>query len=113
AHPVPALARAVADAVDRPCAPLLERRHRTALLRDTAPEDRVALVAAAGYRVTGSVDGASVVLVDDVVLTGTTLEHLASLLVAAGARGVDAVVACRTRRRSPDLTPLDQPLDPA
>ena len=55
------------------------------------------MVESAGYVVTGDVAGRSVVLVDDVVLTGTTLGFLAELLVDAGALEVIAVVVCRTR----------------
>ena len=42
--------------------------------------------------------GHQVVLVDDVVLTGTTLRYITRLLEDAGATRVVAVVAARTRR---------------
>ena len=100
ARPLPArLAAAVAGAAGLAHEPDLVVRHRsTPRLRDTAPGDRPALVRAAHYGVSRPLDGDTVVLVDDVVLTGTTLAHLAELLVDAGAGSVIAVVAGRTRR---------------
>lgn len=97
AHPVPALAAAVADQLRVGIGDVLEREHATVRLRGTPIDRRREIVEAAGYRVNGDVAGRSVLLVDDVVLTGTTLGYLAELLVAAGARRVDAVVVCRTR----------------
>ncbi|MEZ5243686.1 MAG: phosphoribosyltransferase family protein [Acidimicrobiales bacterium] len=101
AHPVPALAEAVAGRLGVPLAPVVDRRHDTPRLRDTPIDRRLAVVEAAGYVVTGDVVGRSVVLVDDVILTGTTLRHLAELLVAAGAAEIIAVVVCRTRLAGP------------
>ncbi len=94
----PALARSVAEAMDATLREAVHKRNVTARLRDTPVQRRLALVEAAGYEVTGSVEGHQVVLVDDVVLTGTTLTYLAQLLHQAGASSVSAVVAARTRR---------------
>ncbi len=94
----PALARAVTEAMDATLCEAVHKRNVTARLRDTPVPQRLALVEAAGYEVTGSVEGHHVVLVDDVLLTGTTLTHLARLLHRAGAVSVSAVVAARTRR---------------
>lgn len=96
-HPVPALAASVASALGVDPGGVLARSNVTVRVRDTPLEERSRLVAAAGYRVVGDVEGRHVVLVDDVILTGTTVGHLAGLLVAAGAVDVVAVVACRTR----------------
>lgn len=96
-HPVPALAAAVAAALGAVPGDVLSRRNSTARLRDTPISRRHAVVEAAGYAVSGDVVGRSVVLVDDVILTGTTLEYLAELLTAAGAADVSAVVVCQTR----------------
>ncbi len=97
AHPVPALATTVAEALAVPVADVLRRGPAPIRLRDTPVARRRAVVETVGYAVDGDVDGRPVLLVDDVVLTGTTLHYLAELLMAAGAERVDAVVACRTR----------------
>lgn len=100
AHPVPSLAACVAEALDVDAVgSVLTRSAATPRLRDTPPAHRRDVVEAAGYAVNAPVRGRPVVLVDDVVLTGTTLEYLAELLLAAGATEVVAVVAARTRRR--------------
>jgi predicted amidophosphoribosyltransferase len=97
-HPVPALAAEVASAIGATVGNPVSRENRTARLRDTPPSQRRAVVEAAGYEVSGPVGGRAVVLVDDVVLTGTTIAHIASLLRDAGARSVVAIIAARTRR---------------
>ena len=80
---------------------LIVRRHRTQKLRDLGPDaaQRLDAVAAAGYEVTEPVAGRAVVLVDDVILTGTTLRFIAAKLQAAGADSVTAAAVARTRRR--------------
>lgn len=80
---------------------LIVRRHRTQKLRDLGPDaaQRLDVVAAAGYEVAGLVAGRPVVLVDDVVLTGTTLRFIAAKLRAAGADQVTATAVARTCRR--------------
>ena len=94
----PALAESAAEANGATLRRAVSKRNVTARLRDTPVQQRLALVEAAGYEVTGSVAGHEVVLVDDVILTGTTLTHLVGLLKQAGAASVSAVVAARTRR---------------
>ena len=79
--------------------PLVERHTATGRLRDLAPEDRPAAVHGGGYEVTAACDGMHLVLLDDVVLTGTTLQHVGDLLRAAGAASVMGVALARTRRR--------------
>ena len=107
-HPVPAvdlpavLAAALAAAGIGEHRPgLIVRRHRTQKLRDLGLDtaQRLDTVAAAGYEVTEPVTDRAVVLVDDVVLTGTTLQYIAAQLQAAGAGPVTAAAAARTRRR--------------
>lgn len=80
---------------------LIVRRHRTQKLRDLGADAarRLDTVAAAGYEVTEPVAGRAVVLVDDVILTGTTLRFIAAKLQAEGAGPVTAAAAARTRRR--------------
>ncbi len=95
-----ALAAGVAAAIGAECAPeAVQRRNATARLRDTDPADRPRLAAEAGYEVTADVAGRDVVIVDDVVLTGTTLRHIAGLMRAAGAASVVGLAASRTQRR--------------
>ncbi len=100
-HLAPRLATAVATALDLPVDhELAIRRHPTRRLRDTEVSQRQVTAERAGYEVTRPMEGANVVLVDDVVMTGTTLGHLAEILTRAGAARIDAVVATRTTRRS-------------
>jgi predicted amidophosphoribosyltransferase len=77
---------------------LIERQASTRSLRDVEPADRLEIARAAGYTVGPIVPGTTVVLVDDVVLTGTTLGHVAGCLRSAGATRVVGVVAARSRR---------------
>lgn len=80
---------------------LLVRRHGTQKLRDLGADaaQRLDTAAAAGYEVAEPIAGRSVVLVDDVILTGTTLRFITAKLRAAGAASVTAAAAARTRRR--------------
>ncbi|GJM39717.1 MAG: hypothetical protein DHS20C19_30840 [Acidimicrobiales bacterium] len=100
AHPVPSLAACVAEALDVDSVrAVLTRSFATPQLRDTPVGRRRDVVEAAGYAVNATVRGRSVVLVDDVVLTGTTLDYLAEILLDAGAAEVVGIVAARTRLR--------------
>jgi len=78
---------------------ILVRHNSTARLRDTEPSRRGQMATDAGYEVTRPLEGATVVLVDDVIMTGTTVHHIAGLLFESGASRVEIVVASRTRRR--------------
>ena len=98
---VRALAEAVALAHGGSVATVIERRGSTGPVREASPGERGARVAAADYCVIGDVRGREVVLIDDVVLTGTTLDHLAGLLREQGASRVEALVAARSRRAQP------------
>lgn len=97
-HPVGVLATAVAEARGARLLDALVRHNPTPRLREAPVDGREALVEAAGYEVARDVAGLAVVLVDDVVLTATTLTHVAALLRDAGATEVVAVAAARTRR---------------
>ncbi len=95
------LAAGVAEATGATLAlSAVTRRYRTARLRDTAPPDRPQVADSAGYEVSSAVSGLAVVLVDDVILTGTTIRHVASLLLGAGASSVVGLTASRTRRQA-------------
>jgi len=94
------LAEAVASALGKRLDPeLIIRRNPTIRLRDTDPARRRATAALAGYEVTRPVEGATVILVDDVIMTGTTVGFIAEMLFATGAGRVEVVVASRTRRQ--------------
>ena len=97
----PALAESAAEAIGATQRGAVRKRNVTVRLRDAPVQQRLALVEAAGYEVTGSVAGRELILVDDVILTGTTLNHLARLLKQAGTASVSAVVAARTRLAAP------------
>ncbi|MXZ51875.1 MAG: hypothetical protein F4Z34_01650 [Acidimicrobiaceae bacterium] len=78
---------------------LVVRSNPTPRLRHVDPERRAEVAASAGYRTREPVAGRHVVVVDDVVLTGTTLNAVATCLHDAGAASVTAAVAARTRLR--------------
>ncbi len=93
------LAEELAVATGRPFeATWLSRARTGPRLRDLPADGRAEVVQEAGYRADPAVAGRDLVLVDDVLLTGTTISHLADLALQAGAASVTAVVAARTRR---------------
>ncbi len=73
------------------------RTNQTPRMRDAAPSSRAALATAAGYQAQAKVKGQEVVLVDDVVLTGATLQAVSKSLRAAGAKTVIQTAAAKTR----------------
>ncbi|MGM0554136.1 MAG: ComF family protein [Pseudomonadota bacterium] len=93
------LARAAADVLGLPVAPRLARRIRAtesqqglgAQARRRNVRDAFAVDASAF----AGLEGARVLLVDDVVTTGATLNSLAATLRAAGARAVEALALAR------------------
>ena len=95
---VPAVARSLESAWGVVHDDAVVRHRATVRLRELAPAERPAMVAEADYEVVGGIEGRPVVLVDDVVLSGTTLGHVADLLVAAGASSVRLVAVARARR---------------
>ena len=78
---------------------LVAKSNPTPRLRHVDPERRAEVVASAGYRAREPVAGRHVVVVDDVVLTGTTLGAVITCLHDAGAASAAAAVAAHTRRR--------------
>ncbi|MCY4663566.1 MAG: phosphoribosyltransferase family protein [Acidimicrobiaceae bacterium] len=78
---------------------LVVKRNPTPRLRHVDPERRAEVAASAGYRAREPVAGRHVVVVDDVVLTGATLEAVTACLHDAGAVSVTAAVAAHTRQR--------------
>ncbi|TXC87812.1 ComF family protein [Paraburkholderia azotifigens] len=109
--PVPLSARRLVERgynqaweIARPCAKALGVRSDATLVRrviDTAPQSKLDLDArrqnvGRAFVVAKTVQGLHVVIVDDVMTTGATLDALARTLKAAGARRVTNLVALRT-----------------
>jgi ComF family protein len=88
------LAEALAAQVGRPCRPLLVRVRATPPQVGLAAAERWRNVAGA-FAAEGRLDGARLVLVDDVVTTGATLNAAAAALRAAGAAWVGGVALAR------------------
>ena len=96
------LAEVAADRLGLPIAAILERKRATARQFDLDRSARAGNVAGAfglapGARADQPLAGRWVILVDDVVTTGTTLQACARVLHAAGAIGVSALTVARER----------------
>ena len=78
---------------------LIVKSNPTPRMRHLDPERRPEVAASAGYRANEPVAGRHIVVIDDVVLTGTTLNAVAACLHDAGAASVTAAAAARTRLR--------------
>lgn len=89
------LARRVARRLGLPCLRLLTRRHRRPVSRLPARARARAVAGTFGVRRgrRKRIEGRRVLLVDDVLTTGSTLDEAARALIGAGARDVRAVVA--------------------
>lgn len=83
------IARETRRAVDTRAARRI--RATNALVRSMSRQERAAIVAGAFRADPVRVDGRTILLVDDVVTTGATLDACAQALLDAGARRVDAV----------------------
>lgn len=90
------LANAIGRQLCRPCLRAVERTRATPQQARLGAAERQANVAGAFVcRQDVSVEGLSVVLVDDVITTGSTLGECASVLRRAGAREVRALTVAR------------------
>ena len=76
---------------------LVAKTNDTPRLRHLDPDRRADVAASADYRASESAAGRHIVLVDDVLLTGTTVRAVVACLRDAGAASVTAAVAARTR----------------
>ena len=78
---------------------LVVKSNPTPRMRHIEPDRRAEVAASACYSAREPVAGRHIVVVDDVVLTGTTLNAVTACLLDAGAATVTAAVAARTRLR--------------
>jgi predicted amidophosphoribosyltransferase len=90
------IARAFCRRTGAALAPDLVRR-----VRHTPPQQALALDARkrnirGAFRIAGNVRGREVLVFDDVMTSGSTMDEIARLLVAAGAARVHAAVVART-----------------
>lgn len=96
------IARCAADAAGRRCVPdLLVRRRRTPSQGELGRAERrrnVRRAFAVQPRHAAALDGARVLLVDDVFTTGATVEECAATLLAGGAAAVDVLTLARVVR---------------
>lgn len=94
------LARALAAELDRPAVPALRKVRETVAQSSLEDEAERARNAAGAYECTDrlAVRGKRVLLVDDIVTTGSTLSNCARVLLDAGAEEVWAAVFARARR---------------
>lgn len=91
------LAQGVADALGMECRPLLSRKsggHTQQGLNAEARKQNVK----GRFTVCDGPLPASVLLVDDVLTTGSTLEECAKVLRAAGVREVRGITVCKTKK---------------
>jgi len=94
------LARAIACFTGLPRQSAL-RRVRATVMQNQLPVSQRGGNVAAAFRCRQPLGGKTVLLVDDVVTTGATLEACGRALLAAGAGGVFAAAAAKADRSSP------------
>ena len=117
-HNQPQLADTMAELMARrlkiPCAPLLEKHKNTAAQHTLSAEKRRSNLKGA-YTVPcpQQVYGKRILLVDDVVTTGSTLSECAEALYAAGAQWVGAVCFAHPRSdKPPARSPYSKSVSP-
>ena len=89
------LARALSRRLDIPCASLFKRTRSTHSQRGMDRQQRQRNLHNA-FQVSVATKAHSVAIVDDVVTTGSTVQHLCKLLLDVGVKSVDIYCICRT-----------------
>lgn len=89
------LARSVGRELGLPCLPLLEKTRETQIQHELSREDRAENVKGV-YRADSLAAGKRLLLIDDIVTTGATLQGCAQALYQAGAQKVVALCAAST-----------------
>jgi ComF family protein len=95
------IARVVARATGWPLRPDLLRRPRPTREQSGLSAQARRRNLRRAFSVAGAVEGRAVLLVDDVITTGATVEGAAAALAAAGAGAIEAWAVARTCRRAP------------
>lgn len=99
------LAKAVAKELDKPLYPVLKKIYGTKSQKKLARAERSGNVLGV-FEVTETVEGRTLLLVDDVVTTGATADECAKMLKLAGAESVlVAAVAVTPPKREKEKTP--------
>lgn len=91
------IARELAQLADKPCKPLLKKIRDTSQQKTLGAADRrINVKDAFAYRSRHSISGKTVLIIDDVCTTGSTLNEAAAKLKSAGASSVTAAVFAKT-----------------
>lgn len=95
------LAEALAATIKVPCRGLLVKQKDAVPQSGSGGREERKVNIRNAYRIKKEMDirGKSILLVDDIVTTGATLEECAAVLTAAGAACVNAVTIARTERK--------------
>ena len=93
------IARELAQLADKPCKPLLRKVRDTSQQKTLGAADRRKNVKDAfAYKSGYNISGRTVLIIDDVCTTGSTLSEAASKLKGAGAASVIAAVFAKTKK---------------
>ena len=94
------IARELAQLAEKPCKPLLKKVRDTSQQKTLGAADRrINVKDAFAYRSRYSVSGKTVLIIDDVCTTGSTLDEAAAKLKGAGASSVTAAVFAKTKKK--------------
>ena len=99
------LARQLAEMLDKPCLPMLEKIRETRPMHGLRPEARRANVLGA-YRLccdTSQAAGKRILVADDILTTGATLSECSRMLKMAGADKVFCICAAAARKSAENL----------